>query len=950
MNHLLELKKLGQSVWYDNLRKGLVTSGELNRMVDEYAVAGVTSNPSIFERAVAGTAEYDEDIKRLFKEGFHEEKVLEKLIARDISLAADVLAPVYRATGGNDGFVSVEVNPGLAHDPWASIKEAKHLFSEIGKPNVMIKIPGTKEGLKAIEELTYEGLNVNVTLLFSVERYEEAAWAYLRGLERRSAEGRPVDGISSVAGFFVSRVDTLFDRMIEERAERSKSNDEKARLKNLLGRVAVANAKLAYIRHTEIFSSERFLSLKGSGAKQQRLLWASTGTKNPRYHDTKYVEELIKDGTVSTMPLNTLLAFYDHGKARITLTDGLEGAKKVISELAVLDIDYREATERLEAEGVKSFSDAHAAALKSIAGKKEMLAVKKAVSFRFVLNGFEGAVTEAVEEIGNENFLERLWAKDPTIWKTGLAEKKLIRDMLGWVTLPGMMEDHIEELDSFAREVREAGFKDIVLLGMGGSSLAPLVFSQIFGSSPGYPRLTVLDSTDPDAVKAAEASIDLEKTLFIISSKSGSTIEPLSLFEYFRCKLAALKGDGFGRNFAAITDPGTALEGFSKKFGFRKLFINPKDVGGRFSALSYFGLVPAALIGVDIRRLLEFSSRMEAAVHPCMQSAENPVMTLGAALGALGRLGRDKITFFMPEAISAFGMWIEQLIAESTGKEGKGLVPVVNEPPGKPEDYGNDRVFVSISMGAEGKKLGTLINGLADMGHPVISFNLTDIYEIGGEFFRWEVATSVAGQILGINPFDQPDVELAKKLAIARLNEALPAARLKPPGVELDGRKYKAFLGKSTFKQMRLKDHDLKKAMKEFMGLVKRGDYVGLLAYYSPADKAVEAVFTDLRKALRDSTRAATQFGWGPRYLHSTGQLHKGGPNNGVFFIFCHEDDGDIGIPGSDFTLSQLELSQAFGDMEALDSKGCRVFLLSLKDSSSRAIEELGELIKSSVS
>ena len=948
MNPLLELKRLGQSVWHDNLRKGIVTSGELKRFFDEYAVSGITSNPTIFERAIAGTTEYDEDISRLLKGGLGDEEIARKLMVRDVRLAADTLAPIWRESGGMEGLVSIEADPRLARDAASTVEEARALFEAIDRPNLMVKVPGTAEGLKAIEELTFEGRSVNVTLLFSVYRYEEVAWAYIRGLERRAAEGMPVDTAVSVASFFVSRVDTQFDRIFEERIERARSNDEKSRLRALLGKVAVANAKQVWMKYEEVYASDRFRKLKDAGARPQRLLWASTGTKNPQYGDIKYVAELVQPGTINTMPLHTLLAFYNHGKAAATLTENLEGATKVFDGLVSLGIDYRAVTERLEAEGIRLFTESYEGILRAVAEKRESIEKKAGLPVKFALNGFESSVSESLDEVSGENFFERLWAKDPTLWKTGLEEKKQIRGSLGWLALPYIMDEHIDEITDFASEVKAAGFKDIVLLGMGGSSLAPLVLSATFGKAPGYPGLIVLDSTDPEALKSVEGRIDLERTLFIVSSKSGSTIEPLSLFEYFHEELGRIKGAESGRNFIAITDPGTPLEGFSKKYRFRKLFINPKDVGGRFSALSYFGLVPAALTGIDIGRLLEHASRVESMLQPCVSTPENPVLMLGAALGKLGLKGRDKLTFFLSKEIESFGMWIEQLIAESTGKEGKGLVPIAGEPLGDVGSYGDDRVFISITLGREDRAVSEALKALALAGHPVIDLKLQDIYELGGEFLRWEVATAVAGQILGINPFDQPDVELAKKLAISRLNQAGEEDGRRPPGVEMTGNGFSVYLGSTAFGRMSLKGRSPDEALKEFLKLIGKGDYVGLMAYYDPSDPALEKRFSEMRRALRDSTGAATQFGYGPRYLHSTGQLHKGRPECGVFIIFYHEAASDFKVPGSVFSFSQLELSQAFGDMEALDSKGSRVALVGLKDPSAESLRKFEEIFRSS--
>ncbi len=955
MNPLLTLKKIGQSVWYDNLRKGLITSGELRRLMEEYGLTGVSSNLNILEKGINGTTEYDEDIQRCSEQGLGGPEILKKITARDVKLAADILEPVYKETDGMDGYVCFDIRWDLVKGHDKALMEAKAFYSLVNKPNIMMRVPCFAGWTEIIEELTFEGYKTDVVFIFSPERYEEAAQAYIRGLERRAKEGEPLGGVVSVASFLLSRIDTLVDKKIDERAEAASSNDEKARLRGLLGKAAIANAKLAFLKYREIFGGPGFKKLKEQGAVPQRLVWASTSTKDPRYPDTRYVEELIEPETISIMPIQTLLAFYSHGKVRQKLSEDIDGAKKVFSELLSLGIDYSLLVPELEADGIKRAAEAYASIIRTIEDKGKDLHAKMGYAVKYSLSGFEAPLSKALEEIGDENFLERLWAKDPSIWKKGPEEKKLIRDALGWLTLPDLMEDNRDVITSFAKDIKEEGYTIAVLLGMGGSSLAPLVFSEVFGRAQGYPELIVLDSTDPDAVRYVTEKTGPEKALFIVSSKSGSTIEPLSLFEHFYQLLYAKKREAAGRDFMAITDPGTPLEGFARKYRFRKIFINPHDIGGRFSALSYFGLVPAALIGVDISRLLRHASNISAATHPCIKEKENPVVMLGAALGILGKSGKDKVTFFLPKELESLGLWIEQLIAESTGKEGKGLIPIVNEPPGAIGDYGDDRVFIHISSAHEDRKLSHTLKELASAGHPVISFRLKDIYELGGEFLRWEVATAVAGQVLGINPFDQPDVELAKRLTRARLHaldKTGGAGALVPPGVEVRGNGVRAFFGKSTFESIRAHargNGDLKSAMRGFLGLVKKGDYVSILAYYDPLDEKTGKSFTGLRKTLRDSTKAATQFGYGPRYLHSTGQLHKGGSNKGVFIILCHETEDDVPIPKSAYSFSELELSQAFGDMEALDSKGCRVALMELEDSSIRSLEEAEKLIKAAL-
>ncbi len=949
MNPLQRLKEFGQSVWYDNLRRGLITSGELRRMVAEYGVSGVTSNPTIFEKAIAGTNEYDSEIASLALEGRSVEEMLEKLTLEDIRHAADILKTVYDETDGVDGFVSLEVRPDLAGDAGGTVREARALFAALDRENVMVKVPATVEGIAAFEELVYEGRNINVTLLFSARRYEEVALAYIRGLERRLAEGKPVDNIASVASFFVSRVDTLADMLIEERMEGAASHDKKARLVELAGKVAVANAKVAFIRYSEIFGGGRFKTLEEEGAVPQRLLWASTGTKNPAYSDVKYVEELIAGGTVNTMPLDTMLAFLSHGEVAGTLSEGLEEAKKVISELSSVGIDYDAMTERLEKEGVESFMKSYDGLKKRLNDKRDSVLGKDGYGSSFSIKGFEEPVKEALKKLSADSFLERLWEKDPTLWKKDPEEKKHIRNSLGWLTVPAAMEENRGMIEKFAAGVKEEGFKHAVLLGMGGSSLAPLVLKESFGPVKGYPDLTVLDSTDPEAVAQTAARIDIARTLFIFSSKSGSTIEPLSLFEYFYDRVVKIKGESAGKNFIAITDPGTALEGFSRKYGFRHAFINPHDIGGRFSALSYFGLVPAAVAGVSIEKLLYHALEVSAATEPCVNPEESEAVRLGAVMGTLAKAGRDKLTFFLSREISTFGLWIEQLVAESTGKDGTGVVPVSNEPPAAPGSYGDDRLFVYIGAGLPDPDTSKTLKALTEAGHPVLSFILKDPYELGGEMLKWEVATAVAGRILGINPFDQPDVEIAKKMARDKLNGAGEKGGLKFPGVQLDGAGPRVYLGKTAYNLLGLRDGETAKAMEGFMGLAGKGDYIGVLAYLNPFDEETGRMLTALRKSLRDSTGAATQFGYGPRYLHSTGQLHKGGANSGVFIMITHRTEKDEPIPGSAFSFSELERSQAFGDMEALDSRGCRVVLIDLKDSSKESIKELGSLLKGAI-
>ena len=555
-----------------------------------------------------------------------------------------------------------------------------------------------------------------------------------------------------------------------------------------------------------------------------------------------------------------------------------------------------------------------------------------------------------LHNVEKSRFSVRLWENDPTLWKKSLHHKDIIKGALGWLSVPLLMEDKIDELNNFSGRVRDAGFRHVVLLGMGGSALAPLVFSKTFGSFPGYPDMFVLDTIDPAAVKRVEDSVDPAKTLFIVASKSGTTIEVLSLFDYFYDRLAKNhKKDSPGKNFAAITDAGSPLEKLSERLGFLRVFLNPKDIGGRYSALSYFGLVPAALIGMDIKRLLLCATSMADACSPGIEEYRNPAVTVGAALAMLAKNGKDKVTFFLDDGIQSFGLWIEQLLSESTGKEGKGIIPIVGEKMGGPGNYFSDRVFVSMGFKGKNRDLSGRLASLKRSGNPVIKISLSDKYSLGGEFFRWEVASAAAGAVFGINPFDQPDVEDAKKRTLVYLKGITGGTAAKRTQPSIEGRNLKIFFGKRTLKKLAGARPVPEKLLGKFIRLLDKDSYLSIMAYVDPYDEALSSSLLSIRAFLRDKTKVATQSGYGPRYLHSTGQLHKGGPKKGVFIFITHEADCGLTVPGRGYTFSGLEFSQAMGDMEALDAGKSPVVLFALKSATPESLKEVESLIKDSL-
>ncbi len=889
-----ELLEVGQSIWYDNIRRGLIVNGGLQALIDA-GVVGVTSNPSIFEKAIAHSTDYDDAIKALVAEGRSAVEIYESLAVEDIKNAADLLYPVYEDSDGLDGYISLEVDPTLANDTEATVGAARRLFAVLGRPNVMIKVPATPEGVPAIATLIGDGININVTLLFANDNYTDVAHAYINGLEQLAARGGDVSRVASVASFFVSRVDAVVDKALEA-----------INNKNLQGKIAIANAKVAYTLYEEIFSGARWQALQDQGARPQRLLWASTSTKNPAYPDTLYVDELIGPDTVNTIPPATLDAFQDHGTVRVTLTIDVDEARRQLARLAELGIDLDPITEKLQEDGVASFSQAFGLLMESVANKRRQLLASE-VHMTTMLGEYGPAVEEALETLDREKIISRIWAGDYTVWKPEPTE---ISNRLGWLRIAEKIEASQDSLSALVADVQAAGYQDAVLLGMGGSSLAPEVFYKTFGVAEGYLKLSVLDSTDPGAVLATEQKLDLSKTLFIVATKSGGTAETLSFFKYFYNQVAADLGqENAGEHFAAITDPGSKLVDIAEKYKFRATFLNDPNIGGRYSALSYFGLVAAALVGVDIGGLLD--QALIAACHAgdekCAPSGNNVAAQLGAVMGVLAQNGRDKITLITSPQLASFGDWVEQLIAESTGKDGKGILPVVGEAVGAPNVYGADRLFAYIRLAGD-DTYDAQVKALAGAGHPVIQLDLQKLIDLGGQFFLWEMATAVAGKLLGIQPFDQPDVEAAKIQArkmIAAYQESgsLPAGETAVASAA---------------------------NLQAFLSQAQPGDYIALQAYVMPADET-DAALQALRLHLRDQTKLAVTVGYGPRFLHSTGQLHKGDAGNGLFVQITADMAQDLAIPDeagrqeSGISFGVLKTAQALGDGAALHQAGRRI-------------------------
>jgi len=913
MSSSVKLNLLGQSIWYDNLKRSLITDGTLKGMIERREIYGVTSNPSIFQKAITSSNDYDADLQMMSWAGLTPKEMFYRLAIEDIQNVADLFRPYYDASHGADGFVSLEVNPNLAHNTQATIDEVKWLWKEVDRPNLMVKIPATEAGLPAITESIAAGINVNVTLIFSRKRYKQVMQAYLDGLANRLEAGGEIANIASVASFFVSRLETKADDRLQKLIDKGGEKAEKA--KTLKGKIAVDNTRLAYQAYEDFFNSDRFKKLAKSGAQKQRPLWASTSTKDPDYSDVKYVEELVAENTVNTIPPRTLEAFLDHGDPEISIYKDLDRAEKDFERLEELGFSIDTITQELEDEGVQKFAESFNNLLEAIQTHQS--------KFVAGLGSLAEALESEVKAFETGDMISRIYRNDPTIWTQKPEGKNEIQKRLGWLDLPSESQALIPTLKDFAEACKADDLEKVLLLGMGGSSLAPETMSLIFEGVVDGLSLEILDSTIPEQVREAEAKLDYEKTLFIVASKSGTTTETRSLFDYFWMMAEKELGEKRPSHFVAITDPGSQLVEMGDSLGFRAVFTSNPNVGGRYSALTHFGLVPAALLGIDLKKFLR---KADDVANKCSQSRAIE-LNLGALLGLLLGLGetagKDKLTILADEALAPLGAWLEQLVAESSGKEGRGIVPVADEPIISAKGYGSDRNFVYL------RKSGThdeFVSDLKEAGQIVNVLDVPDIYNLAAEFYRWEFAIATACSIMGVNAFDQPDVQDNKNRTKEKISVYEEKGRLDDPKVIWENQGIMVFgtefEGISTCEK-------ISDVIETFTSLSEDGDYIAINAYL-PRNEQNKAKLNRIREKILERTGRATTLGFGPRFLHSTGQLHKGGANNGLFLQITQEDDADLSIPGKKYTFGILARAQAQGDLEALlarDRRAIRIHL-----------------------
>ena len=926
--------------------------GGLKRLIG-LGVVGVTVNPTIFEKAVSDGDAYDEQIQVLALAGRSTEEIYDHLISDDVRSACDELLPTYAVTQARDGYVSLEVAPALARDTRNTVASAGRYWTVVDRPNLMIKIPATSEGIGAIEEALFQGFNVNVTLIFAVSRYREVMEAYCRGLERRLEAGLPIQRVRSVASFFVSRVDTETDGRLDALAKDADGGRREA-LEKARGQAAIANAAVAYEAFRDVFHGDRFRALKEAGAEVQRPLWASTSTKNPAYRDVLYCEELIAAETVNTMPPSSIDAFLDHGRVGATLVGHIPAAAGELARLRELGVDIDDVTATLEVKGVESFSSSMEKLLGEIGAKRASYAgqglvasprtqVSSTVIRAQVEAGTAGhAVAEATTELLKANATSRLMARDTSLWPGDTEARLAMASRLGWLDEPQRQRSAVAGLHRHSAWVRDQGFSHALLVGVGGSSLCPGVLRQTFGVRPGFPDLIVLDSTDPDQIQSVVDRIDSSQTLLLVSSKSGATTETLAHCSFFYALWQKALGEDAGEHCIAITDPGSGLEKLAHKLKFHQVWSANWEIGGRYGALSDFGMVPAATIGIDVDQLLAGAVSMSEACFPGdgASAERSPGAQLAAVLAGCASVGRDKVTISAHPALADLPTWIEQLLAESTGKLGKGLIPVVGEPQGDPWEYGGDRLFVHLEL--EGDEANfeteTWLAALKSEGHPVVRVPTAHLLDLGAEFYRWEVATALAGSLIGIDALNQPNVQESKDNTTRLLEGWERDHRFPEPAIDLiDGSVRVAGAPGAA---------SLEQALTEWLQGLGPPCYLGVMAYLPmrPDHPEDAELIARLRTGLMRASGCATTFGYGPRFLHSTGQLHKGGPETAAFLQITGVHHGDLAIPERPYTFGVLQQAQALGDYQALTGRGRRVLRVRCEDVG-RGLEQLTQAV-----
>lgn len=930
---LWEMRGRGQGVWLQGGRRLLVEGGGLDELMRTKAVSGLDCDLTTLAGAVSRGAEYADPLLRIAAQSGGLEAA-EALLADEARIAAEVLLPLYRESDGRDGLVSVDAAAARVDDAESMSRAARRMAQAAEMPNVVLKLPPTDSGFAVFEALIAEGLGVHMGPLFSLASVERATGAFLRGARARVGDGS-LRWPTTVISFGLAPLDIAIDELLRDTVRGAGRRDMSA-AESLLGNTATAMARVACRRQRELVAAQA--GAVDSDLGPILLAWTDLSTGDARQPRRRYAESLIGPGTAVVVSFGLLGNLARRGVVEATLVQRVDEAEEMLVELEDLGIDAAATGSALEAwairrriSGYEELSNAIAVATRALVADRDGASSVASTGTPWSASRPEiGAELVCLDDLTERDAVARMWDKDASLWGPDDEMRELIGNRMGWLDAAADTDSTGNEpLRRFAAQLQEADIEHVLLLGMGGSSLCAEVCRRVFGSD----RVRVLDSTVPAHIRAVTESVDPARTSVLVSSKSGTTTEVRALLDYFYA-LAAPMLENPGERFAAITDPGTPLEQVAHERGFERLWLAPADVGGRFSALTVFGTLPMTIMGIEAPEVLASARRMATSCAREVSAAANPAARLASAIHQALIVGRDKLTFLMSPTLKAFGAWAEQLIAESTGKQGKGVIPIIAEPPGEVGEYGADRLFVSMRL-AEEDDTESLhdVDALEAAGHPVVRIVLGDRHDIGGEFFRWEAAVALLGALMGINPFDQPDVQASKDrtmaiLAAAERGEQLPE---RPPVAAGSGWTIFADLEGDPELASRLRGADMSSWLEAHLGRASPPQYLGIQAFVSP-QRATHRALQRLRVLLRRRRGLASTLGWGPGFLHSTGQLHKGGPDTGLFLQITADDDEDIDVPGAGYSFGELARAQSLGDLAALQERGRRVVRIHLGD------------------
>lgn len=888
-DRLINLESAGQSLYLRCDRQDDIAA--LSGQIADNRVRGVLMTLSaVCDCACARTAL----MNRAFPMRMHRRtpaQLFAETAAAAVRKAAALLQPVFNESGGQDGLVLVEYAVESFDQPAQAAEDIRQFWKAANRPNLVIAIPASGSGLKIAEELLHEGVNVAFTAVAAEPGFISAAQTVLEALEDRFAGGKAIDTLISGVIFEADRID----------GEISNGSAAGAALP-LARRLAAAAEKFA--------QSERWSDLREHGARPFRIVWSAAASTGIRYQNS-----LVVKNSVAAMTSAQIAAYRENGRFN-TLTPDADAkifpGKSLEEEASLIAAISR----KLEETKGNDMIQAYLAMQNDI--QKAGDAVEKA------LGVLAEPISANFKKIEEDSVITRIFAKDPTVWTFDTQAYPEIRNRLGWLDIHKTIEKNAPEYREILESLRKDGITKALLIGMGGSSLAPEVVALTFADADGL-KLTIIDSTDPGQVLDADQAHPLSETVYIVSSKSGGTAEIRALMDYFYAKAKAELGDDAGKHFIAITDPGTLLERTAAELRFRKIVISDPSIGGRFSVLSPFGILPAVLIGLDPARIERKVSEIAKISAPSAPLGANESAALGVFLGTAAQSGRDKITILTDRAFASFGSWLEQLIAESSGKNGRGIVPIDIEPELPAEKYGKDRAFVYVDSAGEKTRF---VDALIAAGQPVLTIRLNDSYDIFREFYRWELAVSVACAMLGVNAFDQPNVQDSKTRTVAKVNDFKKNGKLDELSAVWRGEGVEAYFN--------FEDPEMQaaKTVREFIAaalkLAKAGeDYVAINAYIPRSDETL-AQLQAFREKILKTTNCATTLGFGPRFQHSTGQLHKGGANNGVFLQLVADAPRDAEIPGEGMSFATFERAQALGDFEALLAMDRRAIRLNL--------------------